>query len=74
MAKNIEGQNRANPVAFILSACLMLRHVGYGVHADAIEKGLKHVLKSGKLKTIDLVGGTTSTTDFTSGLIDSLGY
>jgi isocitrate dehydrogenase (NAD+) len=72
VAKDIEGQNRANPVAFILSGCDMLRHLGYTGHADGIEGALERVLVKGELRTSDLVGGTASTTDFTHGLISNL--
>lgn len=72
MAKDIEGQNRANPVAFLLSGCDMLRHLGHHQHADAIEEALEKVLAGGELRTADLVGGTASTTDFTDGIISSL--
>jgi isocitrate dehydrogenase (NAD+) len=72
VARDIEGQNRANPVAFLLSGCHMLRHCGFEEHATAIEHALESVLKGGKLKTGDILGGTASTTDFTAGLISQL--
>ncbi|WP_138494127.1 3-isopropylmalate dehydrogenase [Paenibacillus pinistramenti] len=47
-APDIAGQNKANPIATILSVALMLRMTfGYEDAADAIEKAVKQVLDAG---------------------------
>ena len=72
MAKDIEGQNRANPIALLLSSTAMLRHLGYPEHAKAIDAALFRVLESGKCRTVDVHGGAASTTDFTAAVIEAL--
>lgn len=54
-APDIAGQNKANPIATILSAAMLLRYsFGLGREADAIENAVKAVLKKG-LRTIDIM-------------------
>ncbi len=53
-APDIAGQGMANPVAMILSAVLMLRHLGQGSHADKLERAVAQVLAEGKHRTADL--------------------
>ncbi|MFN3202472.1 MAG: isocitrate/isopropylmalate dehydrogenase family protein [Bradymonadia bacterium] len=67
-APDIAGQNKANPMALIFSACLMLRHIGEVVAATRIEKGIEAVLKAGEVLTGDL-GGKASTTEITDAII-----
>ena len=62
-APDIAGKNRANPVALLLSAVLMLQHIDEGDAADRIMSGLARVLAGGEVRTRDL-GGTASTTEF----------
>ncbi|MBA2871651.1 3-isopropylmalate dehydrogenase [Anoxybacillus calidus] len=47
-APDIAGQNKANPIAMILSSAMMLR-LSFGLHeeADAIEKAVQQVLAAG---------------------------
>ncbi|MEK3807739.1 3-isopropylmalate dehydrogenase [Metabacillus sp. SLBN-84] len=53
-APDIAGEDKANPVAMILSAAMMLRHsFGMNEEAEAVENAVKHVLDSGK-RTADL--------------------
>ena len=53
-APDIAGQNKANPIATILSAAMMLRYsFDLGKEADAIENAVKKVLKDG-IRTIDI--------------------
>jgi 3-isopropylmalate dehydrogenase len=57
-APDIAGQGRANPLATILSAAMMLRHgLGRGGDADRIEAAVDAVLEQG-LRTPDLASGT----------------
>ena len=63
-ASDIAGRSIANPMALLLSALLMLRHIGEGAIADRIAVALNDVLSEGKVRTRDL-GGTASTIEFT---------
>ena len=64
-APDIAGKNLANPTALLLSALMMLRHLGETAAADRVMQALGRVLSAGTIVTRDL-GGTASTTDFTS--------
>jgi isocitrate dehydrogenase (NAD+) len=64
-APDIAGMNLANPTALLLSALMMLRHLGETAAADRIMHALGRVLSAGTVVTRDL-GGTASTTEFTS--------
>ena len=55
-APRYRGANRVNPVAMILSAVLMLRHLGEMEAAARIETALKAVLAEGRHVTYDLGG------------------
>ena len=56
-APDIAGQDKANPMATILSAAMMLRYTfGLGAEADAIEIAVKSVLDQG-YRTPDLYAG-----------------
>jgi len=47
-APKYAGQDRANPIATILSAAMMLRYsLGLGTEADAIEKAVENFLLAG---------------------------
>ncbi len=59
-APDIAGQGIANPVATILSACMMLDYLGESDSARKIEKIIVEVIQEGKVVTPDL-GGTAST-------------
>lgn len=71
-APDIKGQNKANPVALLLSAIEMLKYINQQNTAEKIEKALFSVIKEGKCLTSDL-GGNASTTDFTNEIIKKLG-
>lgn len=59
-APDIAGQGKANPLATILSAAMMLRYsLGQGAAADRVEAAVAAVLEAGH-RTADL-GGTLST-------------
>ncbi len=54
-APDIAGQNKANPIATILSAAMMLKYsLNLVKESDAIERAVKEVLKKG-LRTIDIM-------------------
>ncbi|KAF8528879.1 mitochondrial NAD-homo-isocitrate dehydrogenase LysB [Hysterangium stoloniferum] len=61
-APDIAGQNKANPLAAIRSAALMLRYLGYSDGADRIDNAVNTVLRQGDVLTPDL-GGKSSTQD-----------
>ncbi len=62
-APKYAGQNRANPTALILSAALMLRHLGETNAAEAVETAVREVIAAGETVTHDL-GGTAGTREF----------
>jgi isocitrate dehydrogenase (NAD+) len=70
-APDIAGQNLANPTALLLSALMMLRHVGEGPAADRILAALRRVLSAGEVRTRDL-GGTATTVEFADAICRSL--
>jgi isocitrate dehydrogenase (NAD+) len=59
-APDIAGKDLANPVALILSAALMLRHLGEGDAADRVARAVLGVLQEGRVRTRDL-GGAAGT-------------
>jgi isocitrate dehydrogenase (NAD+) len=65
-APDIAGKSVANPMALLLSAVLMLRHLGEASMADRIVVALGRVLSDG-VRTRDL-GGTASTIEFTDAI------
>lgn len=70
-APDIAGQGIANPTAIMMSALLMLRHIGEMNAADSMENALMEVFKEGEVRTKDL-GGTASTADFASAIIEKI--
>jgi isocitrate dehydrogenase (NAD+) len=71
-APDIAGQDRANPTALLLSAVMMLRHIGEADAAARVMAALERVLTAGQVRTRDM-GGTASTTEFTRALCDAVG-
>jgi isocitrate dehydrogenase (NAD+) len=70
-APDIAGKSIANPMALLLSALLMLRHIDEEAMADSIMKALNEVLSEGKVRTRDL-GGRASTIEFTDAICRKL--
>src|SRR5687768_16184476 len=66
-APDIAGKNVANPTALLLSALLMLRHIGEGAIADRIMKAVGEVLSEGTVRTRDL-GGTATTVEYAEAI------
>ena len=66
-APDIAGQNIANPTALLLSAVLMLRHIGEDTAASRIMTALGRVLLDGSVRTRDL-GGRASTSEFSDAI------
>lgn len=69
-APDIKGQNKANPMALLLSAVEMLKYINQNKTAERIENALYKTLESG-VKTAD-IGGNASCTEFTQAIIDRL--
>ena len=70
-APDIAGKNLANPTALLLSAVMMLRHIGESAAGDRIESALNKVLERREKVTRDL-GGAASTSEFTDAIIAAL--
>ena len=66
-APDIADQNLANPTAILLSALMMLDHIGEREKSATIRQALGQVLIDGRVRTRDL-GGTASTTAFTEAI------
>lgn len=66
-APDIAGKNLANPMALLLSAIMMLRHIGEGARADVVMQAMVAVLAEGAVRTRDL-GGTSTTTEFADAI------
>lgn len=66
------GQDKANPTATILSAALMLRHLGEGEAADRVVGAVRQVIGEGKRVTYDL-GGDAGTSGYADALIEAMG-
>jgi 3-isopropylmalate dehydrogenase len=70
-APDIAGQGKANPLATILSAAMMLRYsLGLAAEADRIEAAVARALASGA-RTAD-IGGTTTTSAMGDAVLSSL--
>jgi isocitrate dehydrogenase (NAD+) len=70
-APDIAGKNLANPTALLMSAVMMLRHMGELAAGDRIENALNTVLEKREKVTRDL-GGKASTSEFTDAIIAAL--
>ena len=74
-APKYAGKNVINPTAVIMSATMMLRHIGEFDAASSIEHAVLLNLEEGKYLTRDIVGDerNASTTEYTDAIIDKLG-
>ncbi|MDQ3892734.1 MAG: isocitrate/isopropylmalate dehydrogenase family protein [Actinomycetota bacterium] len=70
-APKYAGQNRANPLATMLSARIMLEYMGLNGEAQRMQRAIEEALKSPKNRTKDL-GGSAGTKEFTEAVISSL--
>ena len=70
-APALAGRGIANPVAAILSAALMLEHLGCAEEAAAVQGAVKQVLSQPALATADL-GGKLSTASMTDCILEAL--
>jgi len=53
-APKYKGQNKVNPTAMMLSAVMMLKHIGEKESADKLELSIAEIIKEGKYVTYDL--------------------
>ena len=70
-APDIAGKGVANPTALLLSALLMLRHIGEGPMADRIMNAVSATLAEGTVRTRDL-GGTATTVEYADAICQRL--
>src|SRR5687768_13438780 len=70
-APDIAGQGIANPTAILMSAIIMLKHLGEMDAAGRIEKAMLDVFAEGKVLTRDL-GGTAKTNEFATAIVEKL--
>ena len=70
-APDIAGKGIANPIALILSAAMMLDHVGQGDKGERIRRALDNTLVRDNIRTGDL-GGKANTKQFTQAIIKNL--
>ena len=69
------GQNRANPMAMMLSGVMMLRHLGEEKAADRLEKAIADVIAEGRSLTYDMKADSASaigTTRVADAVIEKL--
>jgi len=59
-APKYTGQNKANPIATILAAKMMMEYLNEAEAASLIEQAVEKVLKEGKVRTYDLGGRSTT--------------
>lgn len=59
-APDIAGQGKANPIAMMLSAVMMLRYIGENEAADKFDAAILKVLNDGNILTGDLGGSATT--------------
>ena len=74
-APKYKGQNKANPMAMMLSGMLMLRHLGETGAADRLEKAIASVIAEGKNVTYDMKrdgGPPAGTAEVADAVIEKL--
>jgi isocitrate dehydrogenase (NAD+) len=70
-APDIAGKGIANPTALLMSAVMMLDHIGEAAAARRIDAALHELYREGRSLTRD-VGGTATTAEFTDALIGKM--
>ena len=71
-APDIAGKGVANPLAAILSAAMMLEHLGQAVEAEAIQKAVLLVIERREMLSSDM-GGTATTQQVGDAVLSALG-
>lgn len=70
-APDIAGENVANPIAFLLSALMLLDHLDENKLGDRIRQAIYYTLEDKSVCTAD-IGGEGSTTEFTEAVCNNL--
>ena len=70
-APDIAGQGIANPMAMLLSACMMLNYLKEYEAEERLNNAILEVLNEGKTLTPDL-GGKASTSEVAEAIINAL--
>lgn len=70
-APDIAGKDLANPTALLLSAVMMLRHMGMNDKAEMVQKAVLKTISDGRVLTGDLKGNATNSM-FTAEVIKNL--
>jgi isocitrate dehydrogenase (NAD+) len=70
-APDIAGKGVANPLAMVLTAAMMLRHIGEEDAAGRVNDAVARVLEEGQMLTPDM-GGTATTDQVTKALVTRL--
>lgn len=70
-APKYAGQNRANPLATLLSAKNMIDYLGYSDEAERMQRGIEAALSKPETRTKDL-GGSAGTREFTEAIVSNL--
>lgn len=70
-APDIAGKGVVNPLATILSAAMMLDHLGASEAAQQVQRAVAAVLAEGHARTPDL-GGTSTTAEVTDAILEKL--
>jgi isocitrate dehydrogenase (NAD+) len=70
-APDIAGQGIANPTGLLMSACLMLDHLGQTEAATRIRGAIDSVVLEDVARTVDM-GGNATTKEFTGTLVKAL--
>jgi isocitrate dehydrogenase (NAD+) len=70
-APDIAGQGKANPTALMLSAVMMLTHLGENAASHKMQNAIEAVYREGKYLTAD-VGGTASTGEFADAVVKAI--
>jgi isocitrate dehydrogenase (NAD+) len=71
-APKYAGRNKVNPMAMMLSATMMLRHLGETNPANKLEKAIADVISEGKSVTYDLITDPNQTAATTSEVADAV--
>ena len=70
-APDIAGQNKANPIAMILSSCMMLDYLDLKEESKVIRTSVEKVILEDKIKTPDM-GGSNTTQELSNEIIRNL--
>ncbi|OGO61624.1 MAG: isocitrate dehydrogenase [Chloroflexi bacterium RBG_19FT_COMBO_48_23] len=71
-APQYAGKNKVNPMAMMLSATMMLRHLGETKAADKLEKAIADIIAEGKKVTYDLKSDRNQPAATTSEVADAV--